>query len=63
MTTKVKDNKFYFLVAFKAKDKNQKQSVMLTHLRLYDSKLLQNIVTKLPDPQFDAIKEAIKNLL
>ena len=62
LTTKIKSSGLYFPIDFK----EQKQSVMLTHLRLYDAKRLQDDHSRmgtLPEGQFNAVKAALKNLL
>jgi mRNA-degrading endonuclease toxin of MazEF toxin-antitoxin module len=62
LTTKIKDNRLYFPIDFKG----QKQCIMLTHLRLYDAKRLQDHHSRmgtLPDEQFNAVKAALKKLL
>jgi mRNA interferase MazF len=59
-TTKIKDDPHYFLIDFQ----DQKQCVMLSHLRLYDSKRLQGkAIGKLPHKQFEAVRAALKELL
>ncbi|WP_375493332.1 type II toxin-antitoxin system PemK/MazF family toxin [uncultured Nostoc sp.] len=57
-STKKKNN--YFLVDFKGKQ----QSVMLSHLRLYDAKRLHGLSWgRLPEAQFKSIKKALSKLL
>ena len=58
-TSQIKDNKFYLPIDFK----DQKQCVMLSHLRLYDSKRLENKRGKLSNDQFTKVKYALKTLI
>ena len=59
-TTQIKDDPHYLPIDFK----ERKQCVMLSHLRLYDSKRLQGkAIGKLPHKQFDEVKNALKKLL
>ena len=62
LTTKIKENRFYFPIEFK----ETKVCAMLSHLRLYDTKRLtshKSKMGKLPDNQFEAVKAALKDLL
>ncbi len=59
LTTKIKDNAFYHQIHFK----DLQQSVMLSHLKLIDSKRLTSKMGKLSDSQFEDIKTAIKKLI
>jgi mRNA interferase MazF len=60
LSTQIKQDKHYFPVEFHGK----KQSVMLSHLRLYDSKRLHSdLMGKLSDKQFEAVKAALRELL
>jgi mRNA interferase MazF len=60
MTTKIKDDPHYFPIDFQ----DRKQCVMLSHLRLYDSKRLQGkAIGKLSHKQFEAVRAALKELL
>jgi len=60
MTTKIKEDPHYFLIDFQ----DRKQCVMLSHLRLYDSKRLQGkMIGTLSHKQFEAVKTALKELL
>ena len=58
MTTQIKDDQFYFSIEFKGK----KQCVMLSHLRLYDSKRLHDLMGTLPHKHFDEVKTALKKV-
>jgi mRNA interferase MazF len=60
LSTQIKQDKHYFLIDFHGK----KQSVMLSHLRLYDTKRLHSErMGKLPHKQFEAVKAALRELL
>lgn len=60
LSTQIKEDRHYLLINIQG----EKQSVMLSHLRLYDSKRLQGkAIAKLPHKQFDEVKSAIKKLL
>lgn len=60
LSTQIKQDKHYFLIDFQG----LKQSVMLSHLRLYDSKRLHSkLMGTLPHNQFNAVKIALKKLL
>lgn len=59
LTTQVKINRYYIPIDFKGKN----QCAMITHLRLYDSKRITHMVGNLPEPDFEKIKQAVKNLL
>jgi len=60
LTSQIKNERNYFLVTFKDKHQN----VMLSHLRLYDTRRLHGLSWgRLPDDQFNAIKKALKKLL
>lgn len=60
LSTKMKEDSHYFPIDFKG----EKQSVMLTHLRLYDSKRLHSdVIGMLPHKQFEAVKTALSELL
>lgn len=52
LTTKCKENKFYFRINFKDKE----QSVMLSQIRVFESKRLRKRMGELPSNQFLAIK-------
>jgi len=60
LTTKIKQNKLYFPIELKGKQR----CAMLSHLRLYDVKRLHSkIIGTLPDNQFAAIKNALVELI
>lgn len=64
LTTKVKDNPFYFQIHFKGHEAvERKRCVMLSHLRLYDSKRLHDKMGWLARDEFTAVKNALKGLL
>ena len=64
LTTQVKDNPFYFQLAYKGHEKTErKRCVMLSHLRLYDSKRLHDKMGWLSPEEFRAVKDALKALL
>lgn len=64
LTTQMKDNPYYFPIDFKGKDEvAQARCVMLSHLRLYDSKRLHDMMGKLSPRQFRAVRAALKALL
>lgn len=59
-TTKIKDDSHYFPTEFDGR----LQSLMLTHLRLYDASRLQGKVkATLSHKQFEALKKALIHLL
>lgn len=53
LTTKCKENKFYFRINFKDKE----QSAMLSQIRVFESKRLRKRMGELPNNQFMAIKK------
>ena len=59
LTTKCKENKFYFRINFKDKE----QSAMLSQIRVFESKRLRKRMGELPNNQFMAIKNAISNVV
>lgn len=60
MTTKIKEDPYYFLIDFQ----DRKQCIMLCHLRLYDSKRLQEkMIGTLSRKQFEEVKTGLKELL
>jgi mRNA interferase MazF len=59
MSTKLKDNQYYFPIEFKGRQ----ECIVLSHLRLYDAKRLNNLMGTLPKDQFDIVKEALKAIL
>ena len=60
LSSKIKKESNYFLITFKG----VQQSIMLSHLRLYDAKRLHGLSWgRMPDDQFNNIKKALKKLL
>ena len=59
LTTKCKENKFYFRINFKDKE----QSAMLSQIRVFESKRLRKRMGELPNNQFIAIKNAISEIV
>ena len=59
LRTKCKENKFYFKINFKDKE----QSVMLSQIRVFESKRLRKRMGELPSNQFLAIKNAISEIV
>ncbi|NEO33477.1 MAG: type II toxin-antitoxin system PemK/MazF family toxin [Symploca sp. SIO3C6] len=59
MTTKTKNNKYYCQIQFKGK----LQSAILSQLRLWDSKRLNNKIGQLHEKQFNTVRAALKQLL
>lgn len=64
LTTQVKDNPYYFLLDYQGKDGNpRKRCVMLSHLRLYDSKRLHDKMGRLSHQDFENVRDALRNLI
>jgi len=60
LSTQIKEDKHYFPIDLHG----NKQSIMLSHLRLYDSKRLHSKpIGKLTSNQFYSVKTALKELL
>jgi len=59
LSSKVKDNPYYFPIVFNG----NKQSALISHMRLFDASRLTHHMGKLPSHQFDPVREALKNLL
>ena len=59
LTTKIKENPFYHRIHFKERE----QCVMLSQLRLWESKRLTRRMGKLPKDQFERIREALRALV
>jgi mRNA interferase MazF len=59
LTTKNKENLYYVQINFKEKT----QSVMISHLRLFDKKRLNKKIGRVGSDDFNIIKEKIINLL
>ncbi len=60
LSTKIKDNNKYYV---KVKTKEGVQSVIISQLRLYDTKRLGEKIDVASKEDFEKIKTAIKNLL
>jgi mRNA interferase MazF len=58
LSTKIKNNKYYFPFEFK----KRKISAILSQIKLYSSKRLENKIGKLSIDDFDKIKKAIIKL-
>jgi mRNA interferase MazF len=64
LTTQMKNNPFYLPLDFKGqREQEKKRCVMLSHLRLYDSKRLHDKMGRISPQDFQAVKDALKNLL
>ena len=59
LSTQLKDNKYYVEITFKGK----KQSALITHMRLFDSKRLYSKMGKLDKEEFERVKKEIKDCL
>jgi mRNA interferase MazF len=59
MTTKIKDNPYYFPVTIKG----EKQCVLISQMRLYDSRRLTHLMGKMSQDTFNEVREAVKALL
>lgn len=59
LSTAIKDKFYYHKFEFKGKE----QSVILSQIRLLDAKRLLSKMGSIPDPDFDKIKEKVKNLI
>lgn len=59
LTTKNKENKFYHKILFKEKE----QSVMLSQIRVFESRRLRKRMGELPSNQLDVIRKAISNVV
>jgi len=59
LSSKVKDNKFYFTTRYN----NKNFSIILSQLKLISSKRLTRKIRILPKNEFSQIKEKIKNFL
>ena len=60
LSTKIKENNKYYI---KVKVADEFQSVIISQLRLYDSKRLQDKIAFLSEDDFNKTKTAIKKLL
>ena len=67
LTTKIKENPHYYKIDIPTKigDKEQlvTQCIMLSHLRLWDSKRLTHKMSQLSMKQFNDIRESLKYLI
>lgn len=59
LTTKIKDNPYYFKIHFQEKE----QCAMLTQLRLWDAHRFGNPMGYLSKDQFNRLREAIKGMV
>ena len=59
LTTQIKEKHYYHRIAFK----EQEQCVMLSQLRLWESKRLNRKMGKLDQQQFEEIREKLKSML
>lgn len=59
LSTKIKDNPYYKKIDFQKKE----QSVIISQLRLLDSKRLYKRMGNLTDEQFNYIRRSIKNII
>ena len=59
LTTQIKDKHYYHKITLK----NQEQCVMLSQLRLLESKRLTTKLGKLTQNQFDSVRIALKDML
>ncbi len=59
LTTRVKDNPYYYKIRFHDKD----QCAMISQLRLWDAKRMTHKMGRLPDTPFHGVRQALKGLL
>lgn len=59
LTTQIKLNPYYYRITYKHKE----QCVMLSQLRLWESKRLLEKMGKISDSVFEEVREALKSLL
>ena len=59
LTTKIKESPFYHSINFN----NREQCVMLTHLRLLESKRLDRKIGKLQNREFEQIKHTLREII
>ncbi len=59
LTTQIKDAHYYYKLSFKGKE----QCVMIAQMRLFDSKRLSDKMGQMPQPHFEEIKRAIKEMI
>ena len=60
LSSKIKEGNPYYL-AFEFKGKVN--SALISQMRLFDSRRLTHLMGKLPNPEFEAIRTAVKNML
>lgn len=64
VTTQMKNNPFYFPIDFMGKEnKPRERCIMLSHLRLYDSKRLHDKMGKLSHEQFTNVQTALSKMI
>ncbi len=59
LSTKIKDNKYYKTITIK----NEKQSAMISQLRVLDSKRLDQYICQLDEKDFNLVKKEIIDIL
>lgn len=59
LTSKLKDNKFYFKITFKEKE----QSAMLSQIRVLEGKRLRNKMGEITEGQFDAVRKSVSEIV
>ena len=59
LTTRIKKVPYYRLIHFKGKE----QCIMLSQIRLWESKRLTLRMGQLPERQFDEVRKAIKDMI
>ena len=59
LSTKIKESPHYYSINFKGNE----QSVMLTHLRLYDSKRITHKMGKLTPQQFSLLQQEVSDIV
>jgi mRNA interferase MazF len=59
MSTKIKDNKYYFLVTLKRKT----VSVLISQLRVFSSKRMQNKIGELDTKDYENVRNYLKEIV
>lgn len=59
LTTKVKDNKYYYLINFRGEN----QCAMLSQLKIFESKRMRKRMGELPSKQFQEIRKKIAEII
>ena len=59
LTTQIKEKHYYYKISFKGKE----QCIMISQLRLFDSKRLINKMGDLSQKQFNEIRDILKNMI